>query len=238
MNSVFETIMKPAVLFWSFLVIALLTLPVATFLCEPTIFMVPLGGIGIIQSLMSGASTLPDKCQDMGSITDLSIHLVILSILVSHMLMILVLHFTPKTEEHHLLSSRSYLWLILKTLITCALIGVAVNAFAWWAFQTPEIATFMRQNTNLQSPAQTMLTLMVITSLVTIILAAWHEDRFAFWDAFAFCLETLALVYEATFLITGIDFVIVLLSLPFPAFAEHFNPVFPPMWQEWYADFK
>ncbi len=238
MNSVFETIMKPAVLFWSFLVIALLTLPAATFLCEPTIFMVPLGGIGIIQSLIGGASVLPEKCQDLGSMTDLGIHLVILSILVSHVLTILVLHFAPKTEEPHLLSSRSYLWLIIKTLFTCTLFALAVNAFAWWSFQTPEIATFMRQNTNLQSPAQTMLTLVVIISLITIILSAWHEDRFAFWDATAFCLETLAFVYEATFLITGIDLIIVLLSLPFPAFADHFNPFFPPLWQEWYADFK
>lgn len=230
--------MKPSVLFWTFLVIALFCLPVAAFLCEPTVFMVPLGGVNIIQTLLGGTSTLPEKCRDMGSITDLSIHLVILSILVSHTLMILVLHFAPKTEEPHLLSSRSYLWLIIKTLFTCAVIGIGVNAFAWWAFQTPEIATFMRQNTNLQSPAQTMLTLLVLTSLITIIVAAWHEDRFAFWDSTTFCLETIAFVYEATFLILGIDFIIVLLSLPFPAFTEHFNPVFPELWREWYADFK
>ncbi len=238
MNSFYQTIMKPGVLFWSFLAIALLTLPIATFLCDQTVFLLPLGGISILQFLFQSPSTLPATCQDMSSVTDLSIHLVLLSILVSHTLAILVLHFAPKEEEPHMLSSKGYLWLVLKTLITCAVIGFAVSLFAWWAFQTPEIANYMRVNTNLRSPAQTMLTLVIITSLITIILSGWHEDRFAFWDAVAFCLETLALVYEVTFLVTGIDLVIVLLSLPFPAFTEHFNPVFPQMWREWYAEFE
>ena len=233
-----EFILRPFVLFWTFLVIALLTLPVASFLCAPTVLFSPFGAIGMVQSLLHMQSSLPATCQDLGSMTDMSIHLVLLSILVSHILAILVLNFAPKTEEPHLLSSKDYLVLIIKTLFTCAFVGFAVSAFAWWAFQTPEIAAYMRQNTTLQSPAQTMLTAVIITSLVTILLSAWHEDRFAFWDALCFCMETLALVYEATFLITGIDLIIVLLSLPFPAFTDHFNPIFPPMWREWYSEFK
>jgi hypothetical protein len=233
-----EYFLRPTVLFWTLLVVAFFTLPAATFLCEPAVFMTPFGDVRIAQFLLGSQTALPKACLDMSSVTDLSIHLAILSVLVAHFVTILILHFVPKTEEQPLLSNKSYLVLIIKTLFTCVVIGFALSAFAWWAFQTPEIAAYMRENTTLQSPAQTMLTLVIISSLVTIILSAWYEDRFAFWDATTFCLETLALVYEMTFLITGIDLVIVLLSLPFPAFTDHFNPIFPPMWREWYSEFK
>lgn len=234
-----ERLLRPTVLFWIFLIIALATVPAATFLCDASAFLTPFGGIGIVQTFLgSQGNLLPVPCQQTSFMTDLSIHLVLLSVLVAHALTIIAFNFAPKTDEPYLLCSKEYMKLILKTVLGCLIAAGGVCLFAGWAMQTPEIALWFKENTTLQSPVQVLLTLAIVVSLITIVLAGWHEDRFAFWDALFFCIELIILLYEIVFLTAGIDLVIVLLSLPFPAFTEHFNPVFPPMWREWYKDFQ
>lgn len=181
---------------------------------------------------------MPIGCLNIPSITDLTIHLVFLSMLVAHLLSIVVLYFFPREEEVHFVASKAYIWLVLKTIVGIAIFATIAGVIATFAFQNAEIAQWMIENTNLQSPGQTILSVGVGIALVTVILSAWQEERFTFWDSVFFCIETIILIYEVTFIVTGIDLGLVVLSLPFPAFNNNFNPVFPPMWREWYKEFK
>lgn len=221
-------------------VAAVLLLPAATFLCatDTTLTFVPMGGVRVIETLMGMPQQLPVGCTDTHALVDLSVHLLLIGALLAHFLTALLLKIFVRDIDPSLPFSRDYGALIIGTVLKTAMAAVGVAAVIGAILQIHSISEGLAENTTFQSPVQTVLFFGLLAGIFTVILCAWSEDRFAFWDAALFAAEIYALFYEVTLMVFHIDIILVLLSLPFPAFAAHFNPFFPEQWQTWLKDVK